>query len=55
MDPDDELQAWQIANAEADGRIADEANLHHRCPPDMPPCPNCQALIEREDFIEFGL
>lgn len=26
----------------------------HRCPPDMPPCPDCQATEEEEDSKEYG-
>jgi len=48
MDADDELVAWQLANAEADGKLAIEKNRHHRCPPDMPPCPDCQQIDDDE-------
>lgn len=47
-DPDSELDAWYLANAEAFGRRSTEEAAHHRCQPDMPPCPNCQELYDRE-------
>lgn len=48
MDVDDELDAWHIINAEADGKLADMKRENHRCGPDTPPCPDCQDLEERE-------
>lgn len=50
IDVDAELSAWH----EAQGPGALTTPKVHRCPPDMPPCPNCEAIIEEEDWNEFG-
>lgn len=52
-DPDAERDAYHEAWA-ADMAVR-EAEERHKCPPDMPPCPECQAIEEAEDEREFGL
>lgn len=52
-DVDSELQAWQEVNAEADGLLQRSKNERHRCPMDMPPCPECEARYEEEDDREY--
>lgn len=47
IDPDDELTAWHEMQESHEP-------VRHRCPPDMPPCPQCEELIEEEQFKEFG-
>jgi hypothetical protein len=53
FDVDAELDAWW------DGQAVEAANYAasnpHRCPMDMPPCPDCQAIQEEEDEREYGL
>lgn len=53
MTVDDELDArWDVlANDIIQAGIVEERS--HRCPPDMPPCPDCQAVEEAEDEKEF--
>jgi hypothetical protein len=56
-DADAELQAQQEARGEELHREYLLGVGHfapHRCPPDMPPCPECQAAEEHEDWLEFG-
>lgn len=54
VDPDAELTAWyEVQAADAHQAYLDE-EANHRCPADMPPCPNCQAKEEVEDEREFG-
>lgn len=54
LNADEELDAWHLANAEAAGRRQAAEEAAHRCPPDMPPCPVCQARQEAEDEREYG-
>jgi hypothetical protein len=48
IDVDAELDAWYDANY-GSGFVPDPRDASHRCAPDVPPCPDCQALDERED------
>jgi hypothetical protein len=48
MDADDELTAWQEVQAMDAVLLQREKNLNHRCPPDMPPCPECQQKDDDE-------
>ena len=53
IDVDAELDAWHDANY-GSGYVPDPRAVNHRCPSDMPPCPDCQALEEEEDDREYG-
>ena len=50
LDSDDELRIWHEVQAESAMKLM-EHDLHHRCSPDMPPCPECQELYDREDEL----
>jgi hypothetical protein len=50
MDPDDELVAHQLANAEDFAADEFARAERHRCPIDMPPCPECQERDDEESF-----
>lgn len=52
MDADDELTAWQEIQAMDAVLRAREERHNHRCPADMPPCPECQAREEELDAWE---
>lgn len=54
MDTDTELEMWWDVQAVQAARERSEEQRTHRCPPDMPPCPDCQAIDEDEDEVEFG-
>lgn len=47
-DVDAELDAWYDANY-GSGYTQDPIRASHRCPIDMPPCPDCEELYEAED------
>ncbi len=55
MTIDDEMDArWDVlANDIIQQRTEEERT--HRCPSNMPPCPDCQAIEEHEDEREYGL
>jgi hypothetical protein len=42
QDTDAELQAWQEVQAMDWHAIRREEEARHRCPSDVPPCPDCQ-------------
>jgi hypothetical protein len=44
---DDEMDQWWDANY-GTGFVPDPRDVHHVCPPDSPPCPDCQARQEEE-------
>jgi hypothetical protein len=48
-DPDDELRAWYEIQAEIAAKHAED-DLSHRCPSDMPPCPECEELYDAETY-----
>lgn len=50
LDSDDELRIWHEVQAESAIKLMED-NLYHRCPPYMPPCPNCQELYDIEDEL----
>jgi len=53
-DVDSQMDAWwDVQVSDMLKRDAQEA-VTHRCPPFMPPCPDCQDRYDREDFLEFG-
>lgn len=54
MSVDDQLDQWYDVQAVA-AMMELAGRPRHRCPPDMPPCPDCQAIEEEEDEREFGL
>jgi len=47
IDADDELRAWQEIQAE-DAYEEFQNKSYHRCPSDIPPCPECQELDDIE-------
>lgn len=49
IDADNELDVWWDSNTTGFRRWVDQP---HRCPPDMPPCPECEVLIEEEEYRE---
>lgn len=53
-DVDADNDAWWDVQAVA--ARAEQANEDrtHRCPVDMPPCSACEAVIEEEQWKEFG-
>ncbi len=51
-DPDSELTAWWEAQA-ADAWRAASCEPRHRCPPDMPPCPECQEREDEEAWLDY--
>ena len=53
LDPDDELTAWYEVQAAGAHKRWLEEQERHRCPLDMPPCPECQAREEEEDSLEY--
>ena len=54
FDVDAELDAWHDVQAVAAIKAHREESVRHRCPPDMPPCPECEERYARQDYIEFG-
>ncbi len=54
VDPDAQLDAWH----EVQGAALHAADLReqktHRCPSDMPPCPECEERFAQEDWREYG-
>jgi hypothetical protein len=54
FDVDAALDNWKEVQAMDAGLLQLEKAEFHRCPPDMPPCPDCQDRIERENDKEFG-
>jgi len=53
-DPDAQLDAWyEVQGADAHAEYLREQRTH-RCPSDMPPCPECEARTEEEIWREFG-
>lgn len=53
IDPDAELDAWWDAQVVAAMKARDHEQKHHRCPSNMPPCPDCQAKEEEEHDKEY--
>lgn len=53
FDVDAELQAWHEAQGTPVLYQPEPHLRHHRCPVDMPPCPECQEAEEEEDFREY--
>lgn len=47
-DVDAERDAWH--DVQADTMRREELTTYHRCPIDMPPCPDCQELDDDESF-----
>lgn len=47
-DADSQLTAWY----ESQGSPVRES-IFHRCPIDCPPCPECQAIQEEENYREY--
>ncbi len=52
MTVDDELDVWWDVQACVAMKREEEDN--HRCPPDMPPCHDCEARQEEEDERDVG-
>jgi hypothetical protein len=53
MDADDELTAWHEAQGVPALFVPEPHMLHHSCPADSSPCPECQERQEEEDFREY--
>ncbi len=49
-DPDTDLDAWH--DGQQPGLLTVDPG--HECPADMPPCPECEARIEEQEWNEFG-
>ena len=50
---DDQMDAYWDVQAVTAIKEALEEERNHRCQPDMPPCPDCQARQEAEDDREY--
>lgn len=51
---DFDLDVWHEIQAFSFGKSFLSALKKHRCPSDIPPCPDCEDVIEEEEYYNFA-